>query len=308
MQGQDREKYGQLIEAAWQLYESKAYAASGEKYTEAFVAMKGKGTVTDRYNAACAWALANQPDSAFVQLNKIANNGGYTNYGHLTTDADLNSLHNDHRWLAIVALVKANKEKAEAKLDKFLVAQLDTIYQEDQKYRQQIAEIEAKYGWDSEEMTAHWKIIHFHDSINLIQITQLLDERGWLGPDIIGNQGNATLFLVIQHADFETQEKYLPMMQEAVKHGNARASSLALLEDRVALRKGNKQIYGSQIGRDPETGEYYVLPLIDPDHVDRRRAEMGLGSLQSYISNWNMTWDVEVYKQKLPEYVAKQEQ
>ncbi len=83
-------------------------------------------------------------------------------------------------------------------------------------------------------MKAHWKIINEKDSINLIKIKKILDERGWLGADIIGNQGNSTLFLVIQHSDIETQEKYLPMMREAVKKGNANSSSLALLEDRVA--------------------------------------------------------------------------
>jgi len=98
-----------------------------------------------------------------------------------------------------------------------------------------------------------------------------LDERGWLGLKVIGNQGNSTLFLVIQHSDLETQLKYLPMMREAVKLGNTRASSLALLEDRVALRQGKRQIYGSQIGRDQETGEYYVSPLIEPEKVNERR-------------------------------------
>lgn len=44
-------------------------------------------------------------------------------------------------------------------------------------------------------------------------------------------------------------------MREAVEKNNARASSLALLEDRVAMRKGGKQIYGSQIKRNPESGE-----------------------------------------------------
>ena len=237
---------------------------------------------------------------------KIAEKGNYTNYGHITTDADLNSLHSDERWSKVIEIVKANKKKAEANLDKPLVAILDTIYQEDQKYRQQIKGIEEKYGWESDEMKAHWKIINEKDSINLIKVKKILDERGWLGADIIGNQGNSTLFLVIQHSDIETQEKYLPMMREAVSKGNARASSLALLEDRVALRKGGKQIYGSQVGRDQETGEYYVLPLVDPDNVDKRRAEVGLGTIQDYISNWGMTWDVEEYKKKLPEIEAKQ--
>ena len=46
-------------------------------------------------------------------------------------------------------------------------------------------------------MTAHWKIIIEKDSINLIKIEKILNERGWLGADIIGAQGNGTLFLVI---------------------------------------------------------------------------------------------------------------
>ena len=85
-------------------------------------------------------------------------------------------------------------------------------------------------------MKAHWRLINEKDSINLIKIKKILDERGWLGADIIGGQGNSTLFLVIQHSDLETQLKYLPMMREAVKNGNANAISLAILEDRVALR------------------------------------------------------------------------
>ena len=305
--GQDHKKYSELIQEAWSLYKSKNFLQSGQKYSEAFVALGGKGMVNDRYNAACSWALANQTDSSFTQIFRIAEKDNYTNLEHITTDPDLNSLHNDERWSEVIEIVKSNKEKAEANLDKPLVAILDTIYQEDQKYRQQIEEIEEKYGWESDEMKAHWEIINEKDAINLIKIEKILDERGWLGTDVIGNQGNSTLFLVIQHADLETQEKYLPMMREAVKKENAQASSLALLEDRVALRKGEKQIYGSQVGRDQETGEYYILPLIDPDDVDKRRAEVGLGTIQDYISNWGMMWDVEEYKKKLPEYEAKEE-
>ena len=306
--GQDKEKYDGLVQEAWQLYESEEYLQSGQKYAEAFIAFGGKGMVNDRYNAACSWALANEIDSAFVQLFKIAQNGNYTNLGHITTDPDLNALHDDERWEQVIEIVRSNKEKAEANLDKPLVAILDTIYQDDQKYRQELKNIEAKYGWESEEMKAHWKIISLKDSINLIKVTKILDERGWLGSDVIGGQGNMTLFLVIQHADLETQDIYLPMMREAVSKGNANANSLALLEDRVALRKGEKQIYGSQIGRDEATGEYYVLPLIDPDNVDKRRAEVGLSPIQNYISTWKLTWDVEEYKRKLPEYELKEKE
>src|SRR5690606_27529509 len=124
---------------------------------------------------------------------------------HITTDTDLNSLHSDKQWEKLIKIVKTNKDEAEKDLDKPLVAILDTIYQEDQKYRRQISEIEGKYGRDSKEIQAHWNLINEKDSINLIKIKKILDERrGWLGPKIIGNQGNSTLFLVIQHSDLET--------------------------------------------------------------------------------------------------------
>lgn len=301
---QDREAYQKLVDEAWALYESADYRESGEKYSAAFVALGDRGSVNDRYNAACSYALAGVPDSAFVQLFRIAEKGNYTNLSHLTSDPDLNALHDDKRWPEVVNIVKANKDEAEANFDKPLVALLDSIYEEDQKYRRQIDQIQEEHGWDSEEMRAHWEIINEKDSLNLIKVEKILNERGWLGPDVVGSKGNSTLFLVIQHADHATQEKYLPMMREAVKKGNARPSSLALLEDRTALGRGEKQIYGSQIGTHPETGEYYVLPLIDPDQVDERREEMNLGPLQDYVSNWGMAWDVEEYKKNLPKYEA----
>ena len=304
--GQNIETYNDLITEALSLYDSKNYYKAGEKFSEAFEVNGGKGNVTDRYNAACSWALANENDLAFIQLFKIAENGNYSNVNHITKDTDLISLYKDKRWKKVIKKVKANKEKAEANLDKNLMAKLDTIFQEDQNYRQQIKGLEEKYGRESNELKAHWKMINMKDSINLIKTTKILDKHGWLGQDVIGQQGNSTLFLVIQHSDIKTQEKYLPMMKEAVKKGNASSSSLALLEDRIALRKGEKQIYGSQIGRNQETGEFYVLPLADPENVDVRRAEVGLGTIQEYVGFWKITWNVEEYKLKLPEYEAKQ--
>ncbi|MBE7693696.1 hypothetical protein G1K75_12820 [Tenacibaculum finnmarkense] len=294
---EERAKYTELKSEAWNLYENQEYLKSAKKYSEAFTTLGNKGNTNDRYNAACSWALANQIDSSFVQLFRISEKGNYLNYGHITTDTDLTALHSDERWNKVLNLVKANKEKAEANLDKPLVTILDTIYQEDQGLRRQISEVEKKFGRDSEEMKTHWKTINEKDSINLIKIQKILDEKGWLGQDVIGGQGNSTLFLVIQHSPLEIQQKYLPMMRQAVKNNNARPSSLALLEDRVALRTGNRQIYGSQIGRNQETGKFYVSPIKDPESVDKRRTEVGLGTIQEYINNWNIIWNVEKHKE-----------
>ncbi len=287
--------YNSYINQADSLYDAKKYVASANEYQKAFDANDGKAYSNHRYNAACSFALAGDSVKAFYHLFYLAEHPKilYQNLSHITIDSDLYSLYESEQWPKLILLVKANKHLAEKDLDKPLVAKLEKIHYEDQTYRKKINSIEKKYGRDSEEMKNHWSLINEKDSINLIEIQKILDERGWLGANIIGTQGNSTIFLVIQHSPLEIQEKYLPMMREAVTKKNARASSLALLEDRVALRKGKKQIYGSQVGRDPDTGKYYVSPLEDPENVDKRRAEVGLGSIADYISNWNMVWDVK---------------
>ncbi|CAM1341704.1 DUF6624 domain-containing protein [Tenacibaculum aestuarii] len=297
----DMSEYNLYVQKADSLYDAKDYKNSAIEYQKAFDSNNGKAFPNDRYNAACSFALAEETEKAFYHLLYSATHPRikYKNYGHITTDPDLNSLHENVLWEKLISEIKANKDEYEKDLDKPLVAILDTIYQSDQGYRRQIGDIEEKYGRESVEMKAHWKLINETDSMNLIKIKKILDERGWLGPKVIGNQGNSTLFLVIQHSDLETQLKYLPMMREAVKVGNASASSLALLEDRVALRQGKRQIYGSQIGRDQETGEYYVSPLIEPENVNERRKEVGLGTIEEYIKNWDMTWDLDKHKERI---------
>ncbi len=275
--------YLDFVKKADSLYKAKDYKNAAFTYSSAFKANDWKpAPVSNRYNAACSWALANYPDSAFYQLNRIVTKGNYINYEQITTDADLNSLHNDKRWQPLLELIQQNKYKAEVIFKKPLVQQLDSIRIEDQKYRQMIKGIGQKYGYESKEMKDLWKIINKKDSINLIKITGILDKYGWLGLDIVGQEGSITLFLVIQHADQKTQEKYLPMMREAVKAGKAQGNQLALLEDRVALGQGKKQIYGSQIHRDNITGKYFVAPIEDESNVNKRRAEVGLEPLEVY--------------------------
>jgi hypothetical protein len=188
-------------------------------------------------------------------------------------------------------------------LNKSLVAQLDTIYNDDQKYREQIDSTIKKFSLQSKEMHSLIVLMNEIDSINLVKVKAILDKHGWLGADSIGKKGNYTLFLVIQHGDQSTQEKYLPMLREAVKNGNAKGSDLALMEDRVLLGQGKKQVYGSQIGMDNQTQQYYVSPLEDPDNVDKRRASVGLEPMAEYVKDWQIIWDIEQYKKDLPRLI-----
>lgn len=306
--GQEEKKYTELTGEALKFYQNKDYRNAGLKYSEAFIKFSRSVQPNDRINAACSWAKTNEPDSAFKQLILLTENETFHYFNVLNLHLDLRALQNDKRWAEVINKIRENRLKTLPNLNYIIVEILDTVYYFDQKDRWEIDEIDKKYGWKSDEMKNLWKNIVKYDSINLFKVTNILDKYGWLGPDSIGIEGNSTLFLVIQHANIETQEKYLPKMRDAVIKGNARAESLALLEDRVALRQGKKQIYGSQISRDDKTGKYYVMPLDDPDNVDKRREKVGLGPLKEYVSEWGIIWNVEEYKKFLQEYEAKQKE
>ena len=291
--------YQEQINEAWSLYGSKSFLKSAEIYSKALEGMNDRGLMSDRYNAACSWALAKKPDSSFVQLFKIAQKGNYKDISHISTDTDLSSLHKDKRWNKVLEIVAASNNKSGSNVDFALVAMLDTIYEKYLNLTMELATLADRYDQDSTEMKADLEPIQAKEVDNIMLVIKILDERGWLGDDIIGDQGNFTLFSVLASANDQVQGKYLPMMRDAVIKNNMLASHLAVIEDNVALKKGGKQIYGSKIGTDEETGEHYVLPLADPENVDKRRAEIGLDSLQWYIANWGLTWNVQDYKNKM---------
>ena len=292
------QKYEDFIKKADSCYEAKSYKLSTNYFKKA-ITLKPESK-KNFYNACCAASLAHDTNNSLKWL-EIAINNGFDYLDHIKTDSDLDNIRKEKKFIKLIAELQKKQEIAESKYDKPLQKQLLTIRDEDQKYRMQMNDIQKKFGQDSKEMNDLWKITNKTDSIMLIKVKKILDDSGWVGRDKVGEQANSALFLVIQHADIETQKKYLPMMKDAVKKGNAAASALALLEDRIALREGKKQIYGSQIGTNLTTKINYVAPLEDPDNVDKRRIEVGLETLAEYVKNWNIIWNVEQYKKDLPE-------
>lgn len=177
-----------------------------------------------------------------------------------------------------------------------LATKLAFIYENDQQDRRKVESTLVRYGMESLQMDTIIKLINKKDAANLISVKAILDKYGWLGDDVVGETGRSALFLVIQHADQKDQEHYLPGLRIAVKEKKALAKDLALMEDRVALGKGKKQIYGTQFGRDNKTGKYFLRPLTDPDHVEERRAKMDLPPIADALSNWRIKWNPEDYK------------
>jgi hypothetical protein len=295
--GMNAQSYDSLVTQANSLYRAKEYSKSVEYYEQAFSENIKKPN--DFYSAACSAALAGEKEKALAFLDRAIENG-WKSPQYTQSDMDLLSLHEEREWSLFLEKMQKNINDIEARINKPLRSELLRIGDDDQKYRLMADSVIKNYGYQSQQKRNLFTNMHEIDSINTVKVKAIIAMYGWVGADKVGEKANGVIFAVIQHADSLTQHQYLPLMREAVKKCNARASSLALLEDRVALQEGKKQIYRSQMRRAPESGEWFVEPLADPDNVDERRAEVGLGKLADYLKQWNIQWDVYEYKKKNP--------
>lgn len=283
-----------LLAKADSLYQAKAYQSSGEAYD---AALKVKaGTASNYYNAACSWAQAGENKKALDYL-ETAVAKGWHNKKWMQKDKDLRTLHAEKKWAIILNQAQVNRDAYEKNFDKTLQTQLEDIYVRDQTLRQLYQEAEKKFGQGSDEMNYFWSLIAQEDSLNEREVQQIIDEKGWVGQSLVGGRANMALWLVIQHAPIETQEKYLPLLKASVKQGESQGNHLALLEDRIRMRKGQPQVYGSQVVTDPKTGKMKVHDIQKPEFVDQRRKSVGLGPIQEYLKRWDIEWTVEQKEQ-----------
>jgi hypothetical protein len=268
-------------------YEAKDYKGSGQLYDQ--VLKDGKGSSTDHYNAACSWALAADKNKAFAHLS-TAIDKGYLNISHLKQDSDLNSLHSDKRWAKLVQQLQANVDKAQANYNKPLKAQLEQIYDSDQKYRAMIGKVQQEYGVESEQFKELIGKMQATDKENLQQVQTIIEKYGWPGKSMVGGKASSAAWLVIQHAELDVQLKYLPLMREAAEKGEMPKSSLALTEDRILVRQGKPQLYGSQLRNNPETNQMEFYPIADEVNVDKRREAVGLGPIKEYAKGFGLDY------------------
>ncbi len=166
---------------------------------------------------------------------------------------DLKGLRDQKKWTELMKVFRRNKNEAEGVERNKISDLLDEVLLIDQSGRKEFRAVVTQYGYGTAEAKKAVRKVWLTDSINVIKVTHLLDSMGWPPLKKIGRSGSNAVFLTIQHGDLATQEKYLPVLKKAVKDGKIAPGALALLEDRLGLRQGKRQVYGSQFSRDSKT-------------------------------------------------------
>ncbi|HZF40345.1 MAG TPA: DUF6624 domain-containing protein [Blastocatellia bacterium] len=159
---------------------------------------------------------------------------------------------------------------------------------DDQKHRQEMMDLMNRLASsDSEKVAKKWKQAveqqNALDSRNQQRLDEIVKEHGWPKRSVFGEDASGVAFLVVQHADLDYQKKYLSLIKEAVAQKEARQSDLAMLEDRILIREGKKQIYGTQLRLNQKTQLMELYPIEDEENVDARRVGAGLGPLAQYV-------------------------
>lgn len=133
-----------------------------------------------------------------------------------------------------------------------------------------------------------WK--SFKDSVftsNQKRASEMLNEYGFVGFDLAGEEGSENFWLIAQHSDHnpDFQKVILEEMKIEVDKGNANSREYGLLTDRVKLNTGQKQIYGTQVAYNMEICQAFPKNLTDSINVNKRRAEIGLQPIEEYLNH-----------------------
>lgn len=124
---------------------------------------------------------------------------------------------------------------------------------------------------------------------NAARLSAWMTACGWPRRSTEGAQAASGAWLVAQGRaeDLAFQRQVVHQLELAVLDGEAAAMHLAAASDRLAVREGRPQRYGTQLRQvDACTWDYYLLD--DRARVEARRKRLGLPSLDEHLSGINV--------------------
>ena len=175
--------------------------------------------------------------------------------------------------------VQEQQTGQEVQFDQELATQLSEMATVDQLYAG-IPQGNHEGDWDA------WMILR--DSVNRSHqkiLKSVIDRSGYPGFDRVGEAGESDFWVMVQHSDFDPawQEEVLTLLKIEVAATNAAPAHVALLTDRVRVNTGRPQLYGTQRHFN-ELQQAYIKDLEDREHVNERRAALGMETLEEYLN------------------------
>lgn len=255
-------------------YAARQWAACAARFQALAEQTSGPHARDALYNAACCYARDGNRGRAFAMVD-AAIAAGFLDVDGLVGDTDLDALHAEPRWAAMVRTLRARVDALNRSLKApDLRRRLLEMVEEDQRARDAWAAAKRE---ESAWQALASKVAAV-DAKNTAALRAAIANWDWPAKGIVGEDGAHAAWLLAQHADRDLplQKEVLAKMKPLVRRGRVSAADYAYLYDRVAVAEHRRQRYGTQFdGTEP-------LPIEDPEHVDARRRAVGLSTLSDY--------------------------
>jgi len=178
--------------------------------------------------------------------------------------------------LALAALV-ACRPAADARSPQDLETarlKLEALGREDQRVREDVGATV-----DLAQIRAMMAV----DSANTTWLKAYVAKWGWPTKAQVGAEAVQAAFLIVQHAIHDTafMRAMLPEIEQGYRRGDLDGQAVALLTDRLEVKAGRPQIYGTQLSL--KDGKWVLDPIADSAGVDARRRRMGLPPMAEYL-------------------------
>ena len=238
------------------------------------------------HHTACVHACKGNTDSAFHYLYKLADSLPDQLY---LSEPDFYPLIVSPRWTGLENLYFNTPRNKRSIKDTGYARILLQMIIKDQAYYQEIEREEAAPKSNKEKIKALWSKKEALNKQNLQTLEKMVQSKGWPLLSKVGPALSGAAFLVVQHSDYGTMKKYYHYIKTACETGEGNCGSQALMYDRIKISENKPQRYGSQVHRDEKTKEFVLYPLEDTAQVNDFREYMGLGLLEDYLENWNIS-------------------
>jgi hypothetical protein len=120
------------------------------------------------------------------------------------------------------------------------------------------------------------------DRRNTDRMKSIIEEIGWPTISKVGREASHMAWLLLQHADHDVdfQKSCLALLKSEPPH-EIQPKEIAYLDDRVRVREGIPQLFGTQFYTSEE-GVFGPNPIEDPEHLEERLAAHNMLSFKEY--------------------------
>lgn len=270
-------KYYQLTDEATKDFHNSKYKSALKKYEDAFKLYPYQFFPAKDYMlAGCANIELHQFKKGTAYLKKAISNGGYSIKEIKDQEGleevlamnleDATIYFKSKFWKRLVKKEKQLTRKFFKAIDSNLYAKIKSMYNKDQYIRK------TTDGWTRE--------IELVDSLNWVEIKNIVKEKGWPGQQKIGSRGAFYSDLLLNHsfgADYMSFIMWLdPIVKQAVFEGNLRPFMYAFWIDRRQKMDGDLQLYGTYVSPNRPLKEQVKL-----EGLDKRRNDLMLPRLEN---------------------------